>query len=107
MLAKLHYVYMVRCNDHTLYTGYTTNVERRVAMHNAGKGARYTRARLPVVLMVSWQFASKGEALRTEYALKRCPRAQKLRLLADPTLLARFITMPDLSEDAFHRRNST
>ncbi|GER90372.1 hypothetical protein KDW_45340 [Dictyobacter vulcani] len=100
MVASLYYVYIVRCNDTTLYTGYTTNVERRVALHNAGKGARYTRARLPVVLMVSWQFATKGEALRTEYALKRLPRAQKLRLLENPTLLAQLVTVTDQDGDA-------
>ena len=100
MIASLYYVYMVRCNDTTLYTGYTTDVERRVAMHNAGKGARYTRARLPVVLMVHWQFATKGEALRTEYALKRLPRAQKLYLLEHPKLLAQLITVADQDGDA-------
>ncbi|GCE31413.1 hypothetical protein KDA_68970 [Dictyobacter alpinus] len=95
MIDTLHYVYIVRCKDDTLYTGYTTNVERRVAMHNAGKGARYTRARLPVVLMMSWQFASKGDALRTEYALKRYPRSQKLRLLASPDLLTQAMSVTD------------
>lgn len=81
MNSSLHYVYIVCCADGTLYTGYATDVARRVATHNAGKGARYTRARLPVELLASWEFASKSEALRIEYALKRWPRRQKLLLI--------------------------
>ncbi|WP_149401465.1 GIY-YIG nuclease family protein [Dictyobacter arantiisoli] len=86
-MSTTHYVYIVRCSDTTFYTGYTTDVTRRLAMHNAGKGARYTRARLPVVLMHSWTFPTKSEALRVEYAVKQWTRAQKLRLLAAPELI--------------------
>ncbi len=75
-----HFVYLVTCADHTLYTGYTTNIERRLAAHNAGVGAKYTRGRRPVTLVASWPFASKGEALRAERAIKSLPREQKLRL---------------------------
>jgi putative endonuclease len=92
-LNTLHYVYMVRCSDDTLYTGYTTNVERRIATHNTGKGARYTRARLPVSLMVSWEFATKREALRIEYTLKRCPRSQKLLLIDAPVLINQLVSL--------------
>nr|WP_246035703.1 GIY-YIG nuclease family protein [Dictyobacter kobayashii] len=92
MNSSLYYVYIVRCGDGTLYTGYTTNIARRLAMHNAGKGARYTRARLPVVLVANWEFASKSEALRIEYALKRWPRVQKLRLIENPTLITLLIS---------------
>ena len=77
-----HIVYMVQCIDGSLYTGYTTNVERRVAAHNAGKGARYTRSHRPVTLLASWSFSTKGEALRTERSIKRLPRVQKLHLIA-------------------------
>lgn len=80
-----HYVYIVQCADSSLYTGYTRNVERRVATHNAGKGSRYTRAHLPVKLLASWSFEGKGEALRAEYAIKQLPRAQKLHLAENAT----------------------
>ena len=77
---QAHYVYMVCCANGTLYTGYTINVERRIALHNAGKGARYTRSHRPVTLVATWTFNSKGEALRAERELKRLPREQKLRM---------------------------
>jgi putative endonuclease len=87
-----HYVYIVLCSDDTLYTGYTTNIERRIATHNTGKGARYTRARLPVSLVASWERSTKSEALRMEYALKRFPRAQKLLLINAPALIGQYIS---------------
>ena len=77
---QAHYVYMVCCANGTLYTGYTIDVERRIALHNAGKGGRYTRSHRPVSLVATWTFNSKGEALRAERALKRLPREQKLRM---------------------------
>ncbi len=80
-VIEKHYVYIVRCTDNSLYTGYTNNIEKRIATHNAGKGARYTRARLPVTLLAVWHFSSKSAALRAEYALKRFPRALKLYLI--------------------------
>ncbi|SRR5216110_1522539 len=78
---QTHFVYMVRCANGTYYTGYSTNVEKRVATHNAGKGARYTRAHLPVTLCAVWTFPSKAEAMRTERAIKGLPRAQKVQLI--------------------------
>jgi putative endonuclease len=78
-----HFVYIVRCADGSLYTGYATDVARRVATHNAGKGARYTRAHLPVTLVASWSYPGKGEALRAELAIKRLPRVQKMRLIEE------------------------
>jgi putative endonuclease len=80
-----HYVYIVQCTDSSLYTGYARNVESRVAIHNAGKGGRYTRSHLPVTLLASWSFASKSEALRAEYAIKQLSRVQKLRLVESAT----------------------
>lgn len=77
---QAHYVYMVCCANGALYTGYTIDVERRIAVHNAGKGGRYTRSHRPVSLLAAWTFNSKGEALRAERALKRLPREQKLRV---------------------------
>ena len=84
---QAHYVYMVCCVNGTLYTGYTTNVERRIALHNAGKGGRYTRSHRPVSLVATWTFNSKGEALRAERELKRLPRKQKLRVAEQVTPL--------------------
>ena len=78
---KSHYVYMVRCANGALYTGYTVNVERRIAAHNAGKGGRYTRAHRPVSLVAMWAFQTKSEALRVEREIKRLPRARKLRVI--------------------------
>lgn len=72
---------MLRCGDGTLYTGATNDLERRVATHNRGRGAAYTRARLPVTLVWSEPAADRGAALRREAALKRLTRAEKLRLV--------------------------
>jgi uncharacterized protein (TIGR02453 family) len=73
-------VYLVRCADGSLYTGVATDVARRVAEHNAGTGARYTRARRPVVLVHQEPAPDRPAALRREYALKQLPRALKERL---------------------------
>lgn len=72
---------MLRCRDGTLYTGATNNLERRLATHGRGRGAAYTRARLPVTLVWSEQVGERGAALRREAAIKRLSRAEKLRLV--------------------------
>ena len=77
----VHFVYIVRCADGTLYTGYARNPKARVTAHNAGRGARYTSGRRPVRLVYSESFESVGDALRREYALKRRSRAQKETLI--------------------------
>lgn len=77
------YVYMLRCADGTLYTGYTDDPERRARVHNAGKGAKYTRSRLPVELVYREALGDKSAALRRERELKRLTRKQKLALIAD------------------------
>jgi len=82
-----YYVYVVRCADGTLYTGYTTNIERRIATHNAGKGGSYTRTHRPVTLVIAWSFATKGDALRAEHAFKGLSRTQKLQRIAASTSL--------------------
>ncbi len=74
------YVYILRCADNTLYTGWTTDLTRRVAAHNAGRGAKYTRSRLPVALVYSEEQPTQSEAMRRERALKRLSRAEKLAL---------------------------
>ncbi len=76
-------VYLLRCADGTLYTGITNDLPRRLQAHNAGKGAKYTRSRLPVCLYYSEQVPDKAEALRREHAIKRLPRADKLKLSSD------------------------
>ncbi|MDU2064933.1 MAG: GIY-YIG nuclease family protein [Sporomusaceae bacterium] len=75
------YVYMVKCVDGTFYTGWTVNLEQRLQRHNAGKGARYTRARRPVSL-IYWEACSdRSEAQKREAAIKKLDRAQKERLV--------------------------
>ncbi len=76
-----HYVYMLRCADDTLYTGWTTDVKKRVETHNSGKGAKYTRARLPVELVYTEEFDDKTEAQKREYAIKQLTRAEKETLI--------------------------
>lgn len=73
-----HYTYILECKDQTLYTGYTTDLERRLKVHNDGKGAKYTKIRRPVKLVYHEEFDNKSEALKREYALKRLSRKQKL-----------------------------
>ena len=77
------YMYVVECRDGSYYTGYTTDVKRRVAIHNSGKGAKYTRARLPVKLIYAEGFDSKEEAMSAEALLKRKKRPQKESYLND------------------------
>lgn len=76
------YVYILRCGDGTLYTGSTDDVERRLAAHRAGKGAKYTRGRGPLELVYFEPCGEHAAALRREYALKRLPRGEKLRLIS-------------------------
>ncbi len=77
---------MVRCADNSLYTGITNDVEARVTQHNAGKGAKYTRSRSPVVLVYSEHAESKGEALRREIQIKKLSPQQKRKLVAAGSL---------------------
>ena len=76
-------VYILECSDGTLYTGIAADPERRLKVHNSGKGAKYTRGRLPVVLRYRETLPDKGEALRREYAIKQLPRRKKLALIAE------------------------
>lgn len=76
-----HWVYVLECSDGTLYTGYTTDVERRVAAHNDGTGAKYTRGRTPVTLQYTEQFDSKSAAMSREYEIKQLRRDEKERLI--------------------------
>lgn len=77
-----HVVYILRCADTTLYTGYTIDIDRRVLEHNSEKtGAKYTKARRPVVLVYSESFENKGDAMRREMEIKKLSRSQKLSLI--------------------------
>ena len=77
----MYYVYLLRCADGTLYTGFTNDLARRLAAHNAGRGAKYTRGRRPVELVYWESFSNKSSALRREYAIKQLTRRQKLTLI--------------------------
>ena len=77
----MNYTYIVRCNDDTLYTGWTTDLEHRIRMHNEKKGAKYTKSRTPVSLVYFETFETKAEALKRECAIKKLSRAQKLQLI--------------------------
>ena len=80
--AATWFVYLLRCADGTLYAGATNDLERRLVQHGAGKGAAYTRARLPVALAYVEPAADRSAALRREAAIKRLTRRQKLALAA-------------------------
>lgn len=76
------FVYIVRCADGTLYTGYAVNPKARAEKHNAGRGAKYTASRRPVTLVYSQWFKTVGAALKREYAMKQWTRAEKEALVA-------------------------
>lgn len=78
-----NYVYIVRCHDSTLYTGWTTDLKKRIETHNAGKGAKYTKARRPVELVYFETFESKSEALKREYQIKQLKKEEKEKLISD------------------------
>jgi putative endonuclease len=80
--VKPAYIYMLRCADNTFYIGWTFDPQARLATHNAAKGAKYTRARLPVTLVYTEQLPNESAARKREVALKRLTRAQKLKLLS-------------------------
>ncbi len=80
----MNYTYILKCRDGSLYTGWTTDLKRRLKAHNAGKGAKYTKSRLPVVLAYYETFDTKEEAMKREHAIKRLRRNEKLKLLENP-----------------------
>lgn len=77
----MNYVYILKCNDNSLYTGWTNNLERRLEIHNKGLGSKYTRGRTPVKLIYFEEFESKNDALKREIAIKKLSREKKLRLI--------------------------
>jgi putative endonuclease len=76
-----HYIYVLECSDGTLYTGYTTDVQRRLEEHNSGQGAKYTRGRRPVKLRHQEAFKNRSLAQKREYQIKQLPRSQKEELI--------------------------
>ena len=75
------YLYILRCKDDSLYTGITTDVEKRLEAHRAGKGAKYTRGRGPLELVYKEECADHSDALKRELEIKRLPREEKLKLI--------------------------
>lgn len=82
--TSTHFFYVLQCRDGSYYAGYTNDLAARLEKHNAGKGAKYTRARGPVKLLYAKQFSSKRPAMRAEYAFKQLTRKKKEEFLADP-----------------------
>ncbi|MBE7010134.1 MAG: GIY-YIG nuclease family protein [Ruminococcaceae bacterium] len=78
---RQHYVYVLRCADNSLYTGWTTHLEERIDTHNSGKGAKYTRSRRPVTLLYSESYSEKSEALKREAEIKKMSRLKKEELI--------------------------
>lgn len=81
MEENLNYTYLLRCADGTYYCGWTNDLDKRVAVHNSGKGAKYTKTRRPVELVYYETFETKQEAMSREYHIKRLTRAEKEELV--------------------------
>ena len=77
----MNYVYLLRCADGSLYCGWTTDLEVRLAAHSSGRGAKYTRSRLPVELVYTEEYEDRHEALSREWHIKRMSRAEKEKLV--------------------------
>ena len=90
MAPTLWHLYLIECVDGSLYTGITTDVERRYREHLAGKGARYTRSHKPLRLLASRPFAGKSAALKAELAIKNLPKAKKLATMLAPDAFEAF-----------------
>ncbi|MBC5638389.1 MULTISPECIES: GIY-YIG nuclease family protein [Ornithinibacillus] len=83
MSDQEHTVYILKCSDNTLYTGYTNDLENRLKAHEAGKGAKYTRGRGPFQVMFVEKFPTKEEAMKREYEIKQLTRKGKFQLIRD------------------------
>lgn len=83
------WVYMLRCRDGSLYTGWTSDLTKRLATHSAGKASRYTTSRLPVELALALPMSNRSAAMREELRIKRLSRAQKLALIEYPRVSGR------------------
>ncbi|MGL5353098.1 MAG: GIY-YIG nuclease family protein [Clostridium sp.] len=77
----MNYVYILKCSDNTLYTGWTNDLDKRFKMHSEGKGAKYTKGRLPVQIVYFEVFDNKSDAMKREYAIKKLTRLDKENLI--------------------------
>jgi len=77
----MSYTYILKCKDDSLYTGWTNDLKKRITSHNAGKGAKYTKARRPVELVYYEEFQTREEAMKREYAIKQLSRKEKEALI--------------------------
>ena len=77
----MNYTYILKCKDDSLYTGWTNDLKKRITSHNAGKGAKYTKARRPVELVYYEEFQTREEAMKIEYAIKQLSRKEKESLI--------------------------
>lgn len=77
----MNFVYILKCSDNTLYTGYTNDLNKRLETHNSGQGAKYTRGRRPVKIVYYEQFETKNEAMKREYYIKQLSREEKMKLI--------------------------
>ena len=82
-LIIMNYVYILKCSDNSLYTGWTNNLEKRLKVHSSGKGAKYTKVRLPVELVYYEEFEDKITAMKREYEIKQFSRKEKLKLIEE------------------------
>lgn len=84
-MSKAWFVYIIRCADNSLYTGISNHLEKRIANHNAGNGAKYTKGRSPVTLVHKEKFADKSAASKREAEIKKLTRSEKLKLISPST----------------------
>ncbi len=83
---NMNYTYLLQCKDHTLYCGWTNDLEKRLAAHNSGQGAKYTRSRHPVTLVYYETFETKTEAMKREAEIKKLSRSEKLKLISSTVI---------------------
>jgi len=81
--SEKYYAYMVRCSDNSIYSGYTTNLEKRLETHNMGKGAKYTRTRLPVKIEYFEEFDNKIDACKREWKFKKYTHTEKEKIIKE------------------------
>jgi putative endonuclease len=84
-MTSLFYIYILKCSDNSLYTGYTDSLERRLKKHNQGKASKYTRSRLPVSIVYSEEHPDKSSAMKREIWIKSLSRENKIKLIQEAT----------------------
>ena len=97
----MNYTYIVKCSDGSLYTGWTNNLEKRIKDHNAGRGAKYTKARRPVVLVYKEEFPTKQEAMKREWEIKRLSRKEKLSMIENSKRSCSVFLFKNLKKSSF------